>query len=266
MGFSLKQIQEKIIAENKPASTEIGGIKVQISIAIEKRNFTAYNVIGVVEGSDPILKNECIVYSAHFDHSGINEKGEVLNGADDDASGSIALLELAQAFVNMKKKPLRSVVFVWVNAEEKGLIGSQYYAENPVIPMEKTILNVNIDMIGRSITPADTGKFMGVDLNVTQAGEVQMFSGPSSSGFLKIVESAAAKTGVKVTDKGKNLPFGGSDHQSFEAKGVPFLFFHSGIHRDLHTERDDPDKIDYDKMEKVTKMLFIIGNEAANRK
>jgi hypothetical protein len=265
-GYSLKQIQEKILAENKPVSSEIPGIKVRIKIAGEKKSFTGYNVIGMVEGSDPVLKNECIVYSAHFDHTGINEKGEVFNGADDDASGSVALLELAQAFVSMKKKPLRSVVFAWVNAEEKGLLGSKYYTENPVIPMNKTILNINIDMIGRSITAADTGKIMGFDLTVTQPGEVQLFSGPKSSGFLKIVETAAAREGIRVTNKGSDLPFGGSDHQSFEAKGVPSLFFHSGIHKDLHSERDDPDRIDFDKMEKVTRMLYFIGSEVANRK
>jgi len=265
-GYTLKKIQEKIIAENKPSSSEIEGIKVQIKVAVERKTFTGYNVIGVIEGSDPLLKNECIVYSAHFDHTGINEEGAVNNGADDDASGSVALLELAESFMNMKKKPLRSIVFAWVNAEEKGLLGSSFYTNNPVIPMDKTILNINIDMIGRSATPADTGKFMGFDLTVTQPGEVQLFSGPKSSELLKIVETSAAKAGVKVTDKGKNLPFGGSDHQSFEAKGVPFLFFHSGIHRDLHSEKDDPDKIDYDKMEKVTRMLFSIGNTVANQK
>lgn len=266
LGSSLKQIQAKIIAENKPASAEIGGIKVQMRVTFEKKSFTGYNVIGVIEGSDPVLKNECIVYSAHFDHSGINEKGEVLNGADDDASGSVALLELAEAFMSMKKKPMRSIVFAWVNAEEKGLLGSRYYTDNPLIPMEKTILNINIDMIGRSKTAADTGKFMGANLTVTQPGEVELYSGPKSSELLKIVEASAVKTGVKVSDKGKNMAFGGSDHQSFEAKGVPFLLFHSGLHRDLHTERDDADKIDYDKMEKVTRMLYIIGNNVANQK
>jgi hypothetical protein len=266
MGSSLKQIQDKIIAENKPASAEIGGIKVQIKVAVEKKNFTGYNVIGMIEGSDPLLKNECIVYSAHFDHTGINENGEVLNGADDDASGSVALLELAESFMHMKKKPLRSIVFAWVNAEEKGLLGSRFYADNPVIPMDKTILNINIDMIGRSATPSDTGKFMGFDLTVTQPGEVQLFSGPKSSQLLKIVETSAVRAGIKVTDKGKNLPFGGSDHQSFEAKGVPFLLFHSGIHSDLHSVRDDADRIDYDKMEKVTRMLYTIGNTVANQK
>ena len=111
-----------------------------------------------------------MIYTAHFDHVGVNKKGEVFNGADDNASGSMALLEVAQAFMNLKKKPLRTIVFAWVNGEEKGLLGSQYYVSNPVLPLEKTLLDINLDMVGRSKMPSDTGKFMGFDVNVSQTG------------------------------------------------------------------------------------------------
>jgi hypothetical protein len=265
-GFTLMQLQDSIDTYGKPVSQEIGNRQVKIQVAIKVRKFTGYNVIGLIEGSDPILKNECIVYSAHFDHEGINEKGEAFNGADDNASGSVGLLEVAEAFMSLKKKPMRTIIFTIVNGEEKGLLGSQYYVDNPVFPMEKTILNINLDMIGRSITPSDTGKFMGFDLTVTKPGEIQMFSDINNPQLSDIIKRCADESGIQVTDKGERIPFGSSDHASFAAKGVPFLFFHSGIHADLHSVRDDPEKIDFDKMEKVSRLVYLVGYEVANQK
>jgi hypothetical protein len=265
-GQTLKQLQDKIDSEKKPASTVINGVKVSFKIAMKSSEFKGYNVVGIVEGSDPVLKNECIVYSAHFDHLGVNGKGEVFNGADDNASGSIGILEAADAFSHLKKKPLRSVVFVWVTGEEKGLLGSQYYVNHPVIAMDKTILDINLDMIGRTISPADTGSFMGIKPNVTGKDEIMLYNEGKSTQLLKMVTDASAKTGVKVDNKGKNMELGGSDHQSFGSKKVTWLFFHSGIHTDLHTIRDDADKIDYDKMEKVTKLVYLVGYNVANSK
>ncbi|MCU0462764.1 MAG: M28 family peptidase, partial [Bacteroidales bacterium] len=166
-GFNLQQMQERITAQGKPVSCEIKDFTATVRTAIKSDEISAYNVIGIVEGSDPVLKNECIVYSAHFDHVGVNEKGEVYNGADDNASGSMALLEIAEAFQNLKKKPLRTIVFAWVNGEEKGLLGSRYYTDNPVFPMEKTVVNINLDMVGRSKMAADTGTFYGMALDIT---------------------------------------------------------------------------------------------------
>jgi hypothetical protein len=263
-GKTLRQLQTAIDTEKKPASTVVKGIKVSCKITMKENNFSGYNVIGVIEGSDPVLKNECIVYSAHFDHTGVNDKGEVFNGADDNASGSIGLLGVADAFTHLKKKPLRTVIFVWVTGEEKGLLGSQYYVNNPVIPMEKTILNINLDMIGRSRSAADTGTIMGIKPNVTEKNEIMLYNEHKSTSLLKTVDAAAAKTGVKIKDMGRNLEFGGSDHESFVAKKVPFLFFHSGIDIDLHTIRDDADKIDYDKMENVSKLVYLVGYNVAN--
>jgi hypothetical protein len=265
-GKTLRQMQDIIDTEKKPVSTAVKGIKVSFKINLKENSFTGYNVIGLIEGSDPVLKNECIVYSAHFDHLGVNDKGEVFNGADDNASGSIGLMGVADAFIHLKKKPLRTVVFVWVTGEEKGLLGSQYYVNHPVIPMEKTILNINLDMIGRSKMASDTGSFMGMKLNVTSKDEIMLYNEHKSSSLLKIVDAASAKTGVKVKDMGKDLEFGGSDHESFVAKKVPFLFFHSGIDSDLHSIRDDADKIDYDKMEKVSRLVFLVGYNVANSK
>jgi hypothetical protein len=265
-GYSLRQMQDKINTGGKSVSTIIPGITATLKTGIEITDFNGTNVIGIIEGSDPELKNECVIYTAHFDHEGVNNKGEVFNGADDNASGSMAMLEIARAFTELKKKPLRSIIFAWVNGEEKGLLGSDYYADNPVIPMEKTLLDINLDMVGRSKLPADTGKFMGFDMTVTQPGEILVYTAHESLELLNIMSSAAKNTGVRVTDMGKDLPVGSSDQASFIAKGVPALFFNSGIHSDLHQIGDDTDKIDFDKMEKVSKMVFLLGYKVANQR
>ena len=265
-GFNLKQMQERIATGGKPVSMELPGITASVRTGVENSDFFSRNVIGIVEGSDLVLKNECIVYTAHFDHIGVNEKGEINNGADDDASGSMALLEVAQAFMSLKKKPLRSIIFVWVNGEEKGLLGSHYYANDPVIPMGKTLVDINLDMVGRSKLPSDTGKIMGYNLTVTQSGEILAYTAHESSELLKMMVSSAQETGIKVIDKGKDLEFGSSDQASFMAKGVPAFLFISGIHSDLHSTRDKIEKIDFDKMEKVSKMVFLLGYKVANQK
>jgi len=265
-GRTLEQLQEEIIGSGNPVSFEIPDISVSLKAAVENHEFDGKNVIGMIEGSDPVLKNEYIVYTAHFDHVGKNREGEVFNGADDNASGSIGLLETAKAFMSLKKRPLRSIVFIWVNGEEKGLLGSNYYVNNPVLPLEKTILDINLDMIGRSKTPADTGSFFGMELNVTNPGEVMMYTRHESSELMKIISGSAEKTGMKVIDMGEDIEAGGSDHESFWAKDVTAVMFHTGLHADLHQETDDENRIDYDKMEQVTKLVFQVGYQVANQR
>lgn len=265
-GYTLSQMQERIKYEGKPVSQEISGIKATVKTAVGQKDFSANNVIGIIEGSDPVLKNECIVYSAHYDHVGINANGEAFNGADDNASGSMALLEVAEAFMKLKKPPLRTIVFAWVNGEEKGLLGSKYYTENPVITMENTVVDINLDMVGRSKMEADTGNFFGFDLDITEKGEINVFTNHESSELLQIMNTAAKEAGIKVNDKGSKIEYGSSDHANFIAKGVTALCFNSGVHSDLHKTGDDIGKIDFDKMEKSSKMCFLIGYRVANQK
>jgi hypothetical protein len=265
-GYTLSQMQERIRTERKPVSVEIPDIIATVRTSVDTSSFYASNVVGIIEGSDPVLKNECIIYTAHFDHTGKKGNGEINNGADDNASGSMALLEVAEAFVKLKKNPLRTIVFAWVNGEEKGLLGSQYYISNPAFSLENTLVDINLDMVGRSKMTSDTGKFAGFDLDVTQPGEIMVYTGHESSELLQMMTQSAKEVGLRVTDKGKDLPFGGSDHESFTAKGVPALFFHSGIHADLHSKWDDVEKIDFDKMEKVSELAFLVGYKVANRR
>jgi hypothetical protein len=265
-GYDLKSAQEKILSDKKPISFTRSEISVTFRTFIEQTNILANNVVGLVEGSDPVLKNECVIYSAHFDHVGVNKNGEAFNGADDNASGSMALLEVAQAFMNLKKKPLRTIVFAWVNGEEKGLLGSQYYTSNPVFPMDKTLLDINLDMVGRSKMPSDTGKFMGSDLTISQHGEILLYTDQKSEELLKIIETRSKESGIKTINKGRDHESGSSDYASFMEKGVPAIFFNSGVYPDLHSIRDDVEKIDFDKMERVSKMAFLIGYDIANKR
>jgi|WetSurMetagenome_2_1015567.scaffolds.fasta_scaffold02079_7 hypothetical protein len=265
-GYNLKQMQEKIIASGKPVSVELPDIIVSLNTFIESNDFYSPNVIGIVEGSDPMLKNECVIYSAHFDHEGVDDKGEVFNGADDNASGSMALLGIAQAFMSLKKKPSRTILFLWANGEEKGLLGSVFYTDNPVIPMENTLLDINLDMVGRSKMPSDTGKFMGFDLTITRKGEILLYTDQVNPELNNILSSSSKEAGIRIINMGKDPQIGSSDYASFMAKGVPALFFNSGIYPDLHTIRDDFENIDFDKMEKVSKMVFLIGYNFANQK
>ena len=114
------------------------------------------------------------------------------------------LLEVAQAFMNLKKKPLRTIVFAWVNGEEKGLLGSQYYASNPVIPLEKTLMDINLDMVGRSKMPSDTGKFMGFDTNVSQPGEILLYTDQKGNDILDLIKSTSKEAGIKTINMGKD--------------------------------------------------------------
>ncbi|MGB8489573.1 MAG: M20/M25/M40 family metallo-hydrolase [Bacteroidales bacterium] len=265
-GSDLGQMQAKIKSTGKPVSVEVPDISVTLKAAVNKSEYSAPNVIGIVEGSDPGLKKECVIYTAHFDHTGIGSNGEINNGADDDASGSIAMLGIADAFMKLKQKPLRTIVFAWVNGEEKGLLGSEYYTTNPLMPLEKTLVDINMDMVGRSKMPSDTGKLYGYDLDVSQPGEIYVYSAHESSELISLMNESAREAGIRVIDKGKDLTFGSSDHIPFRQKGVPSLLLHSGIHADLHGPRDDADKVDYDKMEKTAGMAFLIGYKVANQK
>jgi Zn-dependent M28 family amino/carboxypeptidase len=178
----------------------------------------------------------------------------------------MALLETAGAFMQLKKKPLRTIVFVWVNGEEKGLLGSQYYTNNPVFPLEKTLIDINLDMVGRTKMASDTGKIFGAPLSVTGPGELQYYSKKESTVLEAAVKETALKGGIKLIDKGADMEFGGSDHMSFWSKGVTAIMLHSGIHADLHTYRDDVDKIDFDKMERSARMCFLLGYKLGNQK
>lgn len=223
----------------------------------------ASNVLGMIEGTDK--KDEWVIISAHYDHVGIIG-GKIHPGADDDGSGTVGVLEVAEAFAKAKaagKGPRRSILFLAVSGEEKGLWGSAYYANNPVYPLEKTSIDINIDMIGRK---DDNLKSLDSNNHVYLIGDDKL-----SSQLTPFVDSINKMYINIITDRKYNDPkdpnrlYYRSDHYNFAAKGVPIVFFFDGIHKDYHKPSDTPDKINYDLHEKRTRLVFFLAWDAANR-
>jgi hypothetical protein len=242
------------------------GSSIPCAIALEHRpritRLRSENVLGYVEGTD--LKDELVVVTAHYDHIGV-DGGEVYNGADDDGSGTVALLEMAEAFMRARNEghgPRRSVLFMPVSGEEKGLLGSQYYSEHPVFPLENTIADLNIDMIGR------------VDsLHATSAPYVYIIGSDRLSTELHRINEEANAAHVKLdldyTFNDPNDPnrfYYRSDHYNFARKGVPVIFYFSGVHEDYHQPGDEVDRIRFDLLEQRARLVFATAWELANRK
>lgn len=219
------------------------------------------NIWAFIEGTEK--PDEILVISAHYDHVGM-KNGEVYNGADDDGSGTVSLLEIAQAFMAAKKDgygPKRSVLFLHVTGEEHGLHGSRYYSENPLFPIENTIADLNIDMIGRRDDDhKDNGNYVYV-----------IGSDRLSTDLHNINEEANKKythldLDYKYNDrKDPNQFYFRSDHYNFAKKGIPIIFYFNGVHADYHRPTDTPDKIEYDILAKRAQLAFVTAWELANR-
>lgn len=218
------------------------------------------NIWAFIEGTDK--KDEIVVISAHYDHVGM-KNGEVYNGADDDGSGTVALLEIAAAFQKAKKAgngPRRSILFLHVTGEEHGLHGSRFYAENPLFPIANTITNINIDMIGRRGYEKENN-----DNYVYVIGSDRL-----SSDLHRISEEANTKyIGMELDYKYNDLNdpnrfYYRSDHYNFAKKGIPAIFYFNGVHDDYHKPTDTPNKIDYPLLTKRTKLAFAVAWELAN--
>jgi len=263
-GQTLESLQKKIAVTKKPASFILPGTKAEVSIKVSKDTVTSSNIVGYIEGSDPLLKDECVIYTAHYDHVGIDGSGNVLNGANDNASGSIGLLNVAKAFSSLERMPLRSIVFLWTTGEEEGLHGSSYYVDHPLFPLEKTVANINFDMIGRSKMATDIGASLTGDMDITGADTIKIVSARESSGFLNLTKESCKITGLYPIDEGKGTHFSGSDHYSFYRKGIPAIFFFTGLHHDYHQKTDDIEFIDFEKLVKVSKTGFLTGFRVAN--
>ncbi len=232
--------------------------------AIESKNVLAY-----LEGTDPDLKDEVVVLLAHYDHMGIGEpdaSGDMIyNGADDNGSGTVALMAIANALNEARQsgfKPKRSILFLHVSGEEAGLLGSRYYSDHPVIPIENTIANFNADMIGRS------------DPEQTEAGDtdyVYLIGGDIISSELDSIVVAANKRSVnmQLNRRYNDLSdpsqiYRRSDHWNFGRFGVPFVFFFTGLHADYHRPSDTVDKIEFDKYSRVVQLIYTSSVKVAN--
>jgi len=223
------------------------------------------NVVAIWEGGDPKLKSEMVAIGAHYDHVGTNPnaRGEdkIWNGADDDGSGTVAVLSIAEALSKAPKRPRRSVLFVWHAGEEKGLWGSQYFNKFPTVDITKVVAQLNIDMIGRSRKPDDANP---KNKELSGENEIYVIGSEMMSSTLGAVtkETNGGYMGLsynyKYDDpKDPNRFFFRSDHFNYAVNGIPIVFWFDGVHEDYHQPGDSPDKIDYEKMEKVARTIFL---------
>lgn len=220
------------------------------------------NVVAYIEGSTK--PEEYIVISAHLDHVGVRDDGEVFNGADDDGSGTVGVLEIAEAFnkaVEDGYRPQRSIVFLHVTGEEKGLYGSRYYAENPIFPIANTVADLNIDMIGRvDDAHKDNENYIYLIGSDKLSTELDSISTAVNNKYMNI--------DLDYTYNDENDPnrfYYRSDHYNFAKQGVPIIFYFNGTHEDYHRVSDTPDKINYPMLAKRAQLVFLTAWEVANR-
>jgi Zn-dependent M28 family amino/carboxypeptidase len=244
--------------------------KVSFTVTVKSESVFTQNVVAVLEGSDPVLKNEYVAIGAHYDHVGVgtpvNGDG-IYNGADDDGSGTSATLAMAEAFAK-GPRPKRSILFVWHAGEEKGLWGARYINEFPVVPLNQIIAQLNIDMIGRSKRAGDTNPR---NRELTGPNEIYVIGSKMMSTELGALSERVNQSYLNLSFNYKyddprdpNRFFFRSDHFHYAQKGIPIIFYFSGTHEDYHGLGDHPDKIDYQKMEQVARTIFATAWELAN--
>jgi hypothetical protein len=263
LGITRQKLDKAYQKSQSSSKSHFKKLNHQVRIKIEKvsERFETENVLGLVEGSDK--KEELIVITAHYDHVG-KSGDQIYNGADDDGSGTAAVMELAQAFTLAKKEgngPRRSILFMTVTGEEKGLLGSEFYSSNPVWPLEQTVANLNIDMIGR------------VDPEHENMDEyIYIIGSDHLSHDLHTINEEVNKlyTGLKLDYKyndteDPNRFYYRSDHYNFAKHNIPIIFYFNGTHKDYHQPTDTIEKIRFDLLKKRSDLVFYCAWELANR-
>ncbi len=262
MGVSEKKLtrqKNRIGRRKKPV--RLPDASITWAAEVQEELVSSENVAGLIQGTDK--KDELIVITAHYDHVGVHD-GQIYNGADDDGSGTVAIMEIAQAFARARSDgfaPRRSVLFMTVAGEEKGLLGSEFYTDHPLFPLQNTVANLNIDMIGR-IDDAHKGNPDYIYL---------IGSDKLSSGLHAISEEANKKFSGLQLDYTYNDPadpnrfYYRSDHYNFAKHKIPVIFYFNGVHEDYHQPTDDVEKINFQKLEKISRLVFHTAWELANR-
>lgn len=230
------------------------GVRARVRAPAQVEITTAPNVIGILRGGDPRLRDEYVLLTAHMDHVGVGAPvngDSIYNGADDDASGTASVIEIAEAMSRVVPRPRRSMIFVTVSGEEKGLLGSQWFSEHPTVPLARIVADLNIDMVGRNWR--DT---------IVAVGKGQSSLGAT----VDSVARANPRLGLAVVDDlwPQERFFFRSDHYNFARKGVPILFFFNGVHEDYHRPSDEPHKIDAEKAARVARLILLTGWAVAN--
>ena len=247
-------------------------LSLNLNVNVNRIESPSHNVIGILPGSDPKLKDEAIVIGAHYDHLGrggegslAQREGEIHHGADDNASGTAGLLELARIFSTQKPKPRRTIVFIAFSGEEEGLIGSSYYVNHPVVPLTNTVAMINLDMVGRLKeqklviggvgTAAEWRGLIGSANERTAVGAVVGYAFGSNAPPPKLpATSTIDMFNLTLNEDG----YGPSDHSAFYAKQIPVLFFWTGTHADYHKPSDTAEKINYDGLARITSFVANI--------
>ncbi|MDP6568504.1 MAG: M28 family peptidase [Candidatus Marinimicrobia bacterium] len=254
LGKSLMQIQEEV-ETGISGSTILPGTNLLFSVELEKETVVTQNVVGYLSGTDPELNKEGIIFSAHYDHLGVDKEGTIWYGADDNGTGTSAILEIADAITSNPKRAKRSFLFLAIAGEEKGLLGSNYYTNHPLIPLEQTITNLNIDMIGRNA--ADSIYIIGSNMISQELHDMN----EAAAGYLN---NLGLNYRYNTLDD-PNRFYYRSDHYNFAKRGIPVIFYFAGVHEDYHQPTDTRDKINFDKMERVAKLVYLTGWGMANR-
>jgi len=264
---------ESIYAGKTPESFALNADKkLAFTVKVKSEHATTQNVVAVFEGSDPLLKDEYVALGAHYDHVGIGlpvNGDAIYNGADDDGSGTTALLAIAEALAKARVRPKRSVLFVWHAGEEKGLWGSRYFTDYPTLPLAKIVTQINIDMIGRSKKPGDTNPR---NKELSGPNEIYVIGSKMMSTELGDLVASVNQQYLNLTydyryddPADPNRFFFRSDHYNYARHGIPIVFFFDGEHEDYHRPGDEVSKIDFQKMENVARTIYLTLWEVANR-
>jgi len=262
-GKTLQELQSEIDSTGKPRSISVPDVKVRLSRPVKDiKLVSTRNVIGALEGSDPELRDEYVIITAHYDHSGSTD-AVIFPGADDNASGTAAVIAIAEAFAANPVRPKRSILFLAFDAEENGLLGAFHYVENPIVPLEKTIAVLNMDMIGRNEESATWGS------HATKTGNTVNLVGTRYSADLRAsIEKANRAIGLSLDEKmeqdDRENWFARSDHFAFATHSIPMVLFSTGEHPDYHTPNDTWDRINYPKLTRIVRLVYLTAWELAN--
>jgi len=271
---SLEELaQASELATSGLGVVELPGARVRLTTSVRRNVTPGRNLLAMLEGSDPELRDEVVVIGAHHDHNG-SDGATVFNGADDDGSGTVGVMALAEAYARAAEggdRPRRSVLFAIWDAEERGLLGAWFYTTRPLFPMESTVANLNLDMIGRhQEVPADGGnRFRGLELQSAEsnANAVNVLGYSWTPDLAAAVEAANEATALTLRfryDNNESNLLRRSDHWPFLQNGVPAVWFHTGLHPDYHTPDDDPERIEYEKMTRIVRLVYQTSWDLAN--
>jgi hypothetical protein len=262
-GRTIDQLQDAIDRAGVPQSMVVPNVAIDLRRSIKDRQvIQTRNVVGVVEGSDPVLKNEYVLVTGHYDHVGQKDQF-IYHGADDNASACAAVIAMAEALTSTKERPKRSVMFLVFEAEEDGLLGAFHYVDHPIVPLDRTVAVLNMDMIGRDEDSATWNTHAADNRN-----GVNVIGTLYNPDLRKVIEAENKQVGLTLdykTDKDDREGwFARSDHYPFAIKSVPMVLFNTGEHPDYHTANDTWDRINYPKIEKITRLVYLSAWNLAN--